>query len=132
MWTRISRTIVEIYLDKGESFTCSSELNEKCAVRKISQLYTNSHLTSVARYELQKFWIRLRRNKKKLNIAKNIHTVWTVENKEKWKFKQWLEEWKKNKNFDLGVWTPIGVFERPEAVQTQRKSYRLEGSNGGK
>ena len=41
-----------------------------------------------------------------------------VENKQKWEFKQWLEECKKNKNFFLGVQTPIGAFKQPDAVQT--------------
>ena len=37
-----------------------------------------------------------------------------------------------NMNCGLGVRTPVGAFERLETVQTQRKSYRVEGSNGGK
>ena len=113
-------------------FIHSSELNKRCAVEKISEYYTNSRLANVPRYGLQKLWNRLRKNRKRLKMAENIHTVWTVKKKGKWEFERWLEEWKKNKDFGLGVWTLVGAFELLEAVQTQRKSCKLEGSNGGK
>ena len=48
---------------------------------------------------------------KKSKMDENIHRVRTLENKEDRAFKWWLEEWKKIKNFCLGVRTTIVAFE---------------------
>ena len=78
---------------KVKFFICISEWNERCVIGKISQSYTNSRLTSVARYGFQKLQNRLIRNRrKKLKIAENIHSVRMVENIGKWEFEWYLEE----------------------------------------
>ena len=61
-------------------------------------------------------------------MVENIHRVRTLENKGNKEFERQLEEWKKNKDFSLGVRTPDGAFERIEVVQTSRNGDRPQGS----
>ena len=46
--------------------------------------------------------------------------------KKKRKMRVWTVTWRieEKQEFCLGVWTPFWEFERPEAVQARRKSYK--------